>query len=470
MQAPHSFAAVLHRNSLYLLLLAILIIFPVSTLVAEPLNDMRPNKLEVVGAGPSGPTGEVFYSVRAYGSGAHDYIHDLTPSQRGSGYRIVSAQMKNTGARWVYLATRHQSGEIRRTYFDLSTGGVGQRGAGHQVGFSAQGGGWYRASLGFEVSEVTTVYVGVAAADGVPFFAANHGTDRIYLSDVKLETPDSPAASQTAGAEGNAAATRAVWVWKADTVLNATRRQELFTFAANRELNTLYIDARTPVLHNQPALAEFIQLAQSRGLSVELLFGKPEWALYSNHHEVLTLVDQAVEFTRRYPQARPTAVHLDIEAHLIHDWQNDRDSVANQLLDLYQEVDRRLAAVSLPLMVDMPVWYDIYTLPRYGRSRPMHEWIIDVTDGVALMDYRDTESRILNDADTELRYANATGKAMIVGVETMCIEPEQITFCEEGDRFMQGVLRSVNTRLRGQYSAYRGVAIHHYEDYRRLRP
>ncbi len=462
-----SFAAG-NRSAFCNFILAFLLVAFSSQSFSEQLTQMRANKVDVVAAGPSGPTGEVFYSVRGYGSGAHDYIHDLTASQRGSGYRIVSAQLKNTGARWVYLATRHQGGDIRRTYFDLATGGVGARDASHQVGFSPQGGGWYRASLGFDVSDVTSVYVGIAAGNGVPFFAANHGTDRIYLSDVKLEAPDAPTAQ--AQPEGNAAATRALWVWKADTVLNATRRQELFTFAANRELNTLYIDARTPVLHNQPALAEFIQLAQSRGLAVELLFGKPEWALYANHHEVLTLVDQAVAYTRRYPQARPTAVHLDIEAHLIHDWQSDRNSVANQLLDLYSEVDRRLAAVSLPLMVDMPVWYDIYTLPRYGRSRPMHEWIIDTTDGVALMDYRDTEARILNDADTELRYANATGKAMIVGVETMCIEPQQITFCEEGDRFMQGVLRSVNARLRGQYSAYRGVAIHHYEDYRRLRP
>ncbi len=443
-----------------------------SSLYAEQITgDMRSNRIEMVGAGPAGPSNQVYYSVRAYGDGAHDVIHDLSPAQQGRGYRIFSAFMKDTGARWVYLATRLRSGEIRRTYFDLVTGSVGARAAGHEVGFSPQGGGWYRASVGFDVDNVTTVYVGIAQSNGVPFFAANHGTDRIYLSDVRYESPEpSRSSSQPQPAAPNAAATRAIWIWKADTVLNAQRRQELLTFAANRELNAFYIDARTPVLHHQPALAEFIRMAKARGISVDLVFGKPEWALYQNHHEVLTLVDQAVEFTRRYPDARPSAVHFDIEAHLIHQWRGDRNSVANQLIDLYQEADRRLADVSMPLVVDMPVWYDIYTLPRYGQSRPMHEWIIDATDGVALMDYRDSEARIIADADAELRYANATGKFMIVGVETMCIEPESITFCQEGDNYMQHVLRNVNTRLRGQYSAYRGVAIHHYEDYRRLRP
>ncbi|WP_372748291.1 hypothetical protein [Litorivivens sp.] len=457
----------LFRTS-FLLALILLTVFHVQ---AEQLTELRQNRVEMVGAGPAGPTNKTYYSVRAYGSGAHDAIHDLSASQQGSGYRIFSAYMKDTGARWVYLATRLRSGEIRRTYFDLVTGGVGARAPGHEVGFSAQGGGWYRASLGFDVSNVTTVYVGIAQTNGVPFFTANHGTDRIYLSDVRYESPAAPPeAARAAPSAPNAAATRGLWVWKADTVLNSQRRQELFTFAANRELNALYVDARTPVLHNQGALAEFIRMAKARGIAVELVFGKPEWALYYNHHEVLTLVDQAVEFTRRYPDARPNAVHFDIEAHLIHQWQGDRNSVANQLIDLYQEADRRLAAVSMPLVVDMPVWYDIHMVPRYGQSRPLHEWIIDATDGVALMDYRDTEARILADADTELRYANATGKSMVVGVETMCIEPASITFCQEGDGFMQSVLRSVNARLRGQYSAYRGVAIHHYEDYRRLRP
>lgn len=431
--------------------------------VAAPLHDLRLNNLESVGAGPSGPGGDIFYSARAYAYGAHDYIYDLATAEQGSGRRVLSAYFKDTGSRWVYLGTLNRNGEISRTYFDLVAGAIGTLAALHDAAISPQGGGWYRVSITFDLAGVSSLYFGIAETNGSPFFASDPRVNRVYFSSPRL---DAGTATPTAA---NAAATRAMWIWKADTVLNVQQRTELMTFAANREINTFYIDARTPVLHNQYMLAEFIRASQARGISVELLFGKPEWALYYNHHEVLTLIDAAVDYGRRYPDARPTAVHLDIEAHLIPQWQGDRNGVVNQLLDLYDEVDDRAAEVGMPLLVDMPVWYDQYLLPRHGQSRPMHEWIIDSSDGVALMDYRDTEERIVNDADAELRYASATGKNMIVGVETMCINPEQITFCEEGSGVMNGVLGRVNTRLRS-HGAYRGVAIHHYEDYRRLRP
>lgn len=431
---------------------------------AKPLQDLRVNNLESVGAGPSGPGGDTFYSARAYAYGAHDYIYDLGADEEGAGRRVLSAYFKDTGSRWVYLASRNRNGQISRTYFDLLAGTVGAQDAGHDAAISAQGGGWYRLSIAFELRDVTSLYFGIAAANGAPFFAGDPGINRVFFSGPRL---DSGAAVPTAA---NAAATRAMWIWKADTVLDIQRRNELMTFAANREINTFYIDARTPVLHNQYMLAEFIRASQARGISVELLFGKPEWALYYNHHEVLTLIDEATGFARRYPDAKPSAVHLDIEAHLVHQWQGDRNAVANQLLDLYEQVRNRLAPANLPLIVDMPVWYDQYVLPRRGQSRLMHEWIIDSSDGVALMDYRDTEARIINDADAELRYASASGKSMVVGVETMCINPEQITFCEEGSGVMNAVLGRVNSRLRSSHPSYRGVAIHHYEDYRRLRP
>lgn len=450
----------LHVVSLALLLLSSL----ASYAVAAPLRDARLNNVESAGAGPSGPGGDVFYSARAYAYGAHDYIYDLAPSERGSGRRVVSAYFKDTGSRWVYLGSRLSNGDIARTYFDLVAGTIGAQDQAHAAAISPQGGGWYRVSIDLELSDITTLYFGIAEANGSPFFAGDPAINRVFFSEPRL---DASTASPTAA---NAAATNAMWIWKADTVLNQQLRNELMTFAANREINTFYIDARTPVLHNQYMLAEFIRASQARGIRVELLFGKPEWALYYNHHEVLTLIDAAVGFVQRYPDARPSAVHMDIEAHLVPQWQGDRNAVANQLLDLYEQIRQRIAPEGLPLIVDMPVWYDQYQLPRRGQSRLIHEWIIDNSDGVALMDYRDTEARIINDADAELRYASATGKAMIVGVETMCINPEQITFCEEGSGVMNTVLGRVRSQLRGSHPSFRGIAIHHYEDYRRLRP
>lgn len=440
-------------------LLLFAVLFHTGLLHAAPLHNLRSNQLESVIAGEDGPGGR-YYSWRAYRGGAHDMLEDIPAAQR-NGNRVLSAYFKDTGRRWVYLGTR-KSGQIERTYFDLGGGAIGQRSGEHQPDIVAIGGGWFRLSIAYNAAHVTSVHFGIAGANGAPYFSANPRVDRVYFSGPELS------GGQVASRQAAVVNQKGLWVWRADPVLNVNKRTELLTFMRNKGLNTAYIDARVPVLNNHYMLSEFIRTFQSRGISVELMFGKPEWALRDHHHEVLSLLDQAVEYTRRYPDARPTAIHLDIEAHLVREWRDQRNWVANQFLDLLAEARRRSAAVSLPLVVDMPVWWDSFSVGRSGVSRPLHQWVIDASDRIALMDYRDTEQRIVNDAGDELRYASAQGKQIVVGVETMCIPPELITFCEEGSANMEWVLGRVDGQL-PSHGSYRGFAVHHYEAYRSLR-
>lgn len=448
------------------------IIFLLSNIaIAEPLSGLTPFQIESVIAGEGGPNGNRYYSVRAFNNGGHDLIHDVPAAQR-TGNKVLSAYFKDTGRRWVYLATR-KSGVIHRSYFDLLNGTLGASSAEHNAAITQIGGGWYRVNIRYSAINVTSVHFGIAQGNSAPYFNAQASIDRVFFSSPHIT-------DSTAGSHLNASTSqpstsssnvsqKGLWVWRADPVLDVQKRTELLTFMLNKELNTAYIDARIPVLYNHYMLSEFIRTFQSRGIAVELMFGKPEWALRDNHHEVLDLVDQAVEYTRRYPDAKPTAIHLDIEAHLVSQWQNQRAWVANQLVDLITLVKGRAADVALPLVVDMPVWWDSFNVSRSGVSRPLHQWVIDASDRVALMDYRDTEQRIVNDADAELRYATARNKKVVVGVETMCIPPELITFCEEGSTNMESILRSVDSQLPQNHSSYLGYAVHHYQAYKDLR-
>ncbi|MEX1670926.1 hypothetical protein AB4876_18605 [Zhongshania guokunii] len=443
-----------------------------STLIfAAPLNNLKSFQIESLIAGDDGPGGR-YYSWRAFSSGAHDRIQDIAVEQR-SGSKVLSAYFKDTGRRWVYLGTR-KSGVIHRSYFDLLNGNVGEASADHSPAVTWIGGGWYRVSIAYNAENVTSVHLGIAGYNGSPYFKGQPGVDRVYLSapdisDVQ-ERADSPVAANPATSSPSVRASqKGLWVWRADPVLNVEKRTELLTFMLNKGLDTAYIDARIPVLNNHYMLSEFIRTFNSRGIAVELMFGKPEWVLRENHHEVLNLIDQAIEYSRRNPDARPTAIHLDIEAHLVSQWPEQRDWVANQLLDLMAEARSRTAVVGLRLVADMPVWWDSFTVSRYGNSRPLHQLIIDASDRVALMDYRDTEQRIINDANDELRYASSQNKQVVLGVETMCIPPELITFCEEGSANMEYVLQRVHGQLPPSHPSYQGFAVHHYESYRTMR-
>lgn len=263
---------------------------------------------------------------------------------------------------------------------------------------------------------------------------------------------------------------RAMWIWGSEAVIDPARRSQLMDFAGDKGVTRFYAEAWSALVNEPDALAEFIRTSHSRGIEVELLFGDREWAFYENHQTVLDIADQMVDFVRRYPDARPIAMHLDVEPYSLQAWKDDKEYVANQMLDLYELVYQRLDGSGLLLVVDIPIWFDVHEITRNGETRLLHELVIDIVDGVALMDYRDTYDRIVNDAANELQYADRQQKTVVVGVETMCIEPETITFCEEGSDFMEGILERLDSEMPQQYGSYTGHAIHYFDSYMALQP
>lgn len=280
-------------------------------------------------------------------------------------------------------------------------------------------------------------------------------------------------AALTAGAAagfGDTDLVRAMWVWGSDEVLDPVRQNRLLEFARERRINRLYVSAWSALEKEPSGLAGFIKSSRSRGIDVELLFGEREWALSENHDRVLTIVERVIRFAEQYPDARPRALHLDIEPYNLPIWDADRNRVGRDLVDLFERVRARLDGTGLSLWVDIPIWFEKHQIDRGGTSRPLHELIIDAVDGVTLMDYRDSYRRIVKDAGNELQYASRQQKSVIVGVETLCIEPTSITFCEEGSEAMENILEQLDRDMAQRYSAYRGHAIHHFDSYRELQP
>lgn len=262
-----------------------------------------------------------------------------------------------------------------------------------------------------------------------------------------------------------------MWVWGSDTVLDQTSRNKLLDFAVASGINRLYSEAEGLVIHEQSTLADFIRASRARGIEVELLFGMREWAFEENHHQVLALADQVIDYTRKYPDALPVAMHLDIEPWSLQEWADDVEGIANQLLDLFDKVRARLHEIDLPLTVDIPVWFDRVPVSRDGRpARPLYQLVIDAVDGVTLMNYRNTYQRLIDDAAPELLYASGAGKPVVVGVETLCIEPASITFCGIGRDVMESKLASLDLDMPLQYSSYSGHAVHHFWSFRDLAP
>lgn len=266
------------------------------------------------------------------------------------------------------------------------------------------------------------------------------------------------------------ATTQDMWVWDETVVTDLTKRNALFSFASSKGINGLYLECEGLVQSNPNALRDFVVAAQSHSMTVDFLFGAPEWALTPNHQVATALATATVQYTVNFPTARPRAVHYDVEPYLLPEWATDENGVANQYLDLISELKAIVAPASLQLTMDIPFWFDGESITRSGVVRPLNQWVQDGADKVVLMDYRDTAQLIIQFAADEIAYGDTVGKKVVIGVETQCgQEPEYVSFCEEGNAAMQAALRKVRSAY-AKRPSFDGTAIHHYGSYVTMAP
>jgi hypothetical protein len=295
---------------------------------------------------------------------------------------------------------------------------------------------------------------------------------------------------------------RAMWIWEkasynlfyndgSKEVLDALA-QDTATFDSD-PVTTFYLGIDQ--LHGKHVMQEdpdkvraFISWAHSKGYKVHATIAggtiPPYLGAYSRYHEFAV---RAMEGVINYnlssaPDERFDGVNVDIEPYLLPDFKTDQPSVQIQYLDgLAKMIQRRDAAgINLPFGTVIPRWFDTADqardIPWRGTTTWLSEHIQDISDYIAIMDYRDTaegSAGIIQSALGELSYANAIGKpgSVVIGVETLDIadggDPETITFREEGRTYMERELDKVYEAV-GSDPAFAGIAMHHYDSLRQL--
>lgn len=96
-------------------------------------------------------------------------------------------------------------------------------------------------------------------------------------------------------------------------------------------------------------LHDLSQLAEFRGIKIAVLRGSPRWALSSEHDRVLPLLRQAADLTGR--------IHLDIEPHLLPEYDTDAQRVLSgyiRLLRRYRDVTGPNTHISVSVPTHWP--------------------------------------------------------------------------------------------------------------------
>jgi hypothetical protein len=297
----------------------------------------------------------------------------------------------------------------------------------------------------------------VGAALGV--ITANGAAATVVLANAIPQTGAMPVASPSSE--------RGMWLWNDSDIATTAKQNKVLDFAANRKVTTIYLHSEGLLKNSPKVLANFISLAATRNVGIELLFGASEWTFSANHSIALALVAKANAFVTSLQGAKPRGLHFDVEPHALPGWAANQASYGIQLLDLYAKI-QKAKLPGLYLNADIAMGYSEVKITRNRVTKPLSHWLVDAVDRTTVMTYRDYAQgpdSIISHGNDPVNYAATIGKRSHIGVETTCnLQPEKITFCEEGNANMEAALASVAANYRVN-SGFGGIAVHDYRAY-----
>ncbi|EGK07656.1 fibronectin type III domain protein [Desmospora sp. 8437] len=295
---------------------------------------------------------------------------------------------------------------------------------------------------------------------------------------------------------------RAMWIWEnasynlflnpgSRTVLDAMAK-DTATFDSD-PITTLYVgvdklDGMNILEEDPDKVRDFVSWAHGKGYQVQATIAGgtviPYWATYPRYHgAAVREMEKVINYNiASAPDERFDGVNVDIEPYILPDFKTKKPHIQTAYLDLLEKMIQRrdTAGYNIPFGPAIPRWYDssenAADIPWRGEEKWLSEHIQDISDYIAIMDYRDQAERpagIIAQAQGEIDYAKKIGKprSVVIGVETKDIadgsDPETITFREEGRTYMERELDKVYTAF-GNNPAFAGIAMHHYDSIRDL--
>jgi hypothetical protein len=284
------------------------------------------------------------------------------------------------------------------------------------------------------------------------------------------------------------AAPRAVWIWEEDAYRMLDKDEalrEVEVFLDQQHISTIYLYADEyngrNILVNEPGkYRKLIASAHARGFKVYALLGSAylrtqEYILQEKRRAAKKMFGAVLDFNKHTPDAASQfdGVNIDIEPYLLDDWSTGRPVRGKQYLDLSALFMRMKAEAKSNLLVGpaMPFWYDgIEDVEWKGRRRKLNEFVQDIYDYVAIMDYRNAaegSDGIVSHAQDELDYADRMNKKVMVGVETIQTTPEKVTFFGKGGTYFEAQLALAEIAM-ARHRSFGGFVVHHLKTYRVL--
>ena len=232
-----------------------------------------------------------------------------------------------------------------------------------------------------------------------------------------------------------------VWWWN-----NKLDSEKYLNFCKSNNVNEIYYWCTD---FNESA-SDFIKSANELGIEVYLLAGDKSWL--EDVNLARKQLDQYQKFIANNDKFKFKGVHLDIEPHQFADFKTNREKRITQLIEFASLIKNEYPNIKFDY--DLPFWFEDEIFFE-GEAKPAFAHIMDMSNRVFIMSYRDSADAILKCAKEEIDYAIKTNKAIFLCIETG-EEEEGVTFLNFGKKFMNCELDKVKKQIPKHF----GIAIH----------
>lgn len=260
-----------------------------------------------------------------------------------------------------------------------------------------------------------------------------HGSGALEIDDIYLCEAD---ASPERARERPQDTTNSLWVWHTSDLLAGGEEaiDELVELAQRADVSRIYL--QVPGGFDEVDTRQALRVAATQlgaaGISLLALDGAPEYALPSEHDDLLDTVAEVIDYNDNVPpEARFVGVHLDVEPYLLDGWSSAREEIVAGYLGMLDVVRARTAGAGLELDVAVPFWFDSVPVHRQRADHierlSLTDEVLARVDSIAVMDYRtetDGSNGILALGAGELAAAAEQGRDVWIGLETTWL-PDQ---------------------------------------------
>ena len=296
-------------------------------------------------------------------------------------------------------------------------------------------------------------------------------TDMDFNAPKNSSPLSSSVSEETAGGffQPGEGASLGTWMWDATDLLRA---QEALDFLADHHVTEVYVSLMRSI--SKEKYRAFLSAAAEKGIRVALIGADAAWATEEGGKSF----DAFLEWFTEYQQSCQTdaqrfyGLHMDVEPHQLPLWQTEPEAARAGYMEFVRKSQSFCRAEGVHLELDIPFWFDGFTVEDEGEKMSLAEFCIRRADTVLLMSYRDNAPAVFECGWPEFTLAEKYGKKLILAVETGKIYEEiNITFHHLGANALYEELRRLRSIVEeAEGLGEVGYAIHYYDSWRKLPP